>query len=144
VFFHTIKLSAKTRLVNSYVTTYTDHMTIRHAPNFATSQWFQPLDESMLGASCLDYRELPWTSDATPRPPMLQHMRDICGGCPVLLKCADRALHGNNGRGTDGGMYAGVWLPWFTRNDNATKKLERRQAIRTLRMLIKEARLPAR
>lgn len=131
-FFHTIKLSAETRLVNSYVTTYTDRMTTRHAPNFA---WSQPLDESMLGAACLDHRDLPWTADTAPHSPTLQHMREVCEGCPVLLKCAERALRG---RGAGGGMYAGVWLPWGS--DNATKKIERRQAIRILRLLLKEAR----
>lgn len=107
----------------------------RHKPNLGTSQWVQPLDESMLGASCLDHRDLPWTADAMPRPATLQHMRGICEQCPVIVKCADRALHGNNGRGTDGGMYAGVWLPWGTRSDNATKKIERRQARATLEHL---------
>lgn len=89
----------------------------------------------MLGAACLNHRDLPWTVDVKPQPQTLRRMREICHECPVLLKCAQRALHGNSGRGAEGGMYAGVWLPWITRSDNATKRIERRRAQEILERL---------
>jgi Transcription factor WhiB len=109
----------------------------RHKPNLMTSQWVQPLDESMLGASCLDHQSLPWTADIEPSALSMHQMRDICRQCPVIVKCAQRALHGNSGRGAEGGMYAGVWLSWVTRSDNATKRIERRRAQEALQRLIR-------
>lgn len=84
-------------------------------PNFATSQWFRPREDSwVIEANCGAWRNLPWTDEQQPDPSTLEEMRSICDGCPVIRRCAQDALEAHHGLGADGGMYAGVWLPWRT------------------------------
>lgn len=111
-----------------------------HAPNFGTSQWHKPLDPPWgRDASCRKNQHLPWTGegpqDKQPAGSTLHYMREICDECPVRTACADYALTCNKGYGAEGGMYAGVWLPWTTRSGKAEVKEQRRRARRVLRSI---------
>lgn len=71
-------------------------------------------------AACVIHVDLPWTSDHRPSEARRTAMAAVCAQCPVLTKCAAYALKGHNGRGVEGGFYAGVWVPWpsdYTRTD---------------------------
>ena len=76
---------------------------------------------------------LSWISDTTPQESELAHMRAVCDGCPVRTRCAAWATNANNGRGVDGGFYAGVWIPWATESDGI--RVVRSRARRRLREL---------
>jgi hypothetical protein len=107
-------------------------------PNFSVSQWFRQLDRPWTQrAACLEHQHLPWTDDRQPPASAVARMREICAECPVLIECARYALTGNNGHGADGGMYAGVWIPWSTRNGRMQDKELRRRGRCVLRALIR-------
>lgn len=88
-------------------------------------------------AMCGRNMALPWTAEKCPEPSSLLVMQDICvNQCPVMFQCAQFALHGgNNGRGVDGGFYAGVWLPWVTQDERVAVRGARERARRLLRSM---------
>src|SRR5689334_2327480 len=84
-------------------------------PNFNTSQWFhrdRDGDTWKGQARCPEHLDLPWTVDKKPDDNALIDMAMVCAECPVVLRCAEYALGTNNGRGVEGGFYAGMWIPW--------------------------------
>lgn len=86
-------------------------------------------------AACVFHVDLPWTGDHRPPEAHRAAMAAVCAGCPVLTKCAAYALEGYNGRGVEGGFYAGVWVPWpsyYTRTN-------RKQALEAAQRILAEA-----
>jgi hypothetical protein len=63
-------------------------------------------------------------------------MADICEECPVRLHCANYAVNTNNGRGVDGGFYAGHWIPWKNHGESEDTRYIRYKSRRNLRNLI--------
>lgn len=113
-------------------------------PNFLASQWFQLYsdDERRRNEHALcakpENRLLPWTGEPPIHEREINAMTQICHQCPVQRECASIALGSNRGRGVDGGFYAGVWLPWVTRNSVISVKVERTRKREVLRRLVEE------
>jgi len=83
-------------------------------------------------AACVFHVDLPWTSDQRPAEVHRAAMAAVCAQCPVLTRCAAYALEGHNGRGVEGGFYAGVWVPWPSYYTRADRKHDREAAQRIL------------
>lgn len=56
-------------------------------------------------------------------------MEAICASCPVSKACALAGIDGSNG-----GFYAGIWLPWPS--EYRARKDERSRALTRLRKFI--------
>lgn len=82
--------------------------------NAAVSKWYSQWSPRLEGALCRDRPDLPWTPDEAPEVTEFLAMRDVCLNCPVRIACANCAL--DRKVPAQGGMYAGVWLPWRTYN----------------------------
>lgn len=103
------------------------------SPNLRTSQWFQFRDRPTHNpAACSTRWDLPWIDEARPSHSDIEAMRDVCASCPILVHCADHALHDNHGHGAAGGMYAGVWMPWASHPDRDArdKRMHARAVLR--------------
>jgi len=107
----------------------------------STSSWLK--NNAMLNGDwttegkCGEHEHLPWCEDQKPDHSERVLMEEICDQCPVILKCADYALHSGNGRGVDGGFHAGVWIPWPSPGEGKSTTLARTQARRQLRRILK-------
>lgn len=113
-------------------------LTMRRPPNISISQWFRQnalWDQIWVGrAPCSQRQDLPWIADRKPTLEEFASMAVICGQCPVMRDCAHYAVATNNGRGVDGGYYAGAWLPWVSHAESGEVKLMRTRARRDLRL----------
>lgn len=86
-------------------------------------------------ARCGWLLELSWISDARPTDDELDTMQRICDACPVRIACAQFATTANNGRGVDGGFYAGIWIPWANSTETEATRLVRSRGRRKLRQI---------
>jgi len=101
-------------------------------PNFRIAGWHkerQSSDHWDEKAQCARRRDLPWAGDHAPIAPQQVEMESICGNCPVQRQCAVSGLDGTNG-----GFYAGIWLPWPSEYRKA--KDERSRALARLRRFV--------
>lgn len=86
------------------------YATTRSAPKGWHEMWAQRL----MGALCRDLPGFAWTADDRPDEAEMSLMRQTCCGCPVRLECTAYAL--DDRLPAQGGMYAGVWIPWQPAN----------------------------
>lgn len=103
------------------------------SPNLRTNQWFRLRDRPTPNpAACSTRWDLPWSADTRPTERLINQMRTVCSSCPILVHCADHALHDNSGNGAAGGMYAGVWVPWMSHpeRDSREKRIHARTILR--------------
>ena len=107
---------------------------MRRGANLALSQWFAHINapSQWRQAACVDYQHLPWTHDTTPCTRDVLAMKAVCDQCPLLRRCAARAL-----RERVGGFYAGVWLPWPVQHETDIAKMNRHRARRHLREVLR-------
>lgn len=122
---------------------------VRRSPRMSISQWYA--ENALLNvawsplASCGAALHLPWTDDARPGMREMAEMAAVCGGCPVFQRCAHYALSTNNGRGVEGGFYAGHWIPWgYSTESNDTKDMRRRARLELRRIAATAGLLPPR
>ena len=104
---------------------------MRRPPVFTKSQWARSLTRQSrswdMDANCAGRHDLPWTSEEIPPMDSMVEMGIICRGCTVLVDCARYALTSSNGNGVEGGFYAGVWVPWVSR-ESSEAKIGRKQS----------------
>lgn len=116
-------------------------------PRYSLRKLLDPcLDER---AQCKNHTTLPWVGkrcpgterDLAPDPQECAAMSAVCDLCPIQINCAEFALtSGVNGRGVDGGFYAGVWIPWPADYGHRKRTDRSMDARRQLRNLLKEAK----
>lgn len=67
-------------------------------------------------AACKGRSDLPWVDDAAPNFVQLSAMREVCSDCPVFVACGEYGLT------QEGGLYAGVFVPWSARGEGRRQR----------------------
>lgn len=78
--------------------------------------WAQQWQRRLHGAACRGRADLGWIEEGPPSRQEFEAMREVCWGCPVRRACAEFVLDPDSG--VQGGMYAGVWVPWRGQNED--------------------------